>query len=336
MNAAGDGTDPTGPARTGGTDPGQAPRKGAGRGRGRSKVAATLVALFVALATPLSLYLDDRAASLDREQERRDRATFEQACADPVSAAALVRNMPAFAALCPNGQRYLLTIPTDEVPPGPALVGAYLDRLFLLLGGEFPGGNVTPYVGALHRDDRYAAALGELNRHARNCAVFPSTGAVPTADGPSAAVPASASAGPGASAGFWDDWQRVEVTPQPASLRVKTAPDGSTVVRVRVVETTPACLTRPPGGTEVPRYTGTTALTLSFGVGTDPGGRRVWLLDRLNACPVRPDPLATEPIAGTDSLFRHRSIRQSAADSLFGYAGSTCPTAATPDARRPG
>ena len=63
--------------------------------------------------------------------------------------------------------------------------------------------------------------------------------------------------------------------------------------------------------------------------GTGPSSERVWLLDRLDACPVRPDPLAAEPVVSTYSLTRRRSIRNDVADSLFRYAGSTCP-AATP------
>ncbi|RLK09562.1 hypothetical protein DER29_6089 [Micromonospora sp. M71_S20] len=108
------------------------------------------------------------------------------------------------------------------------------------------------------------------------------------------------------------------------------APGGVTVIDVRVVETTPSCLTRPPEEVPVPRYIGTTALSLSFSFGTGPSGQRVWLLDRIDACPVHPDPLASAPVIDADSTARHRSIRASATDSLFACTRSTCPSPASP------
>ncbi|MGI5150376.1 hypothetical protein ACQEVC_29165 [Plantactinospora sp. CA-294935] len=294
------------------------PRGGGDGGRRTRSVGATIGAAFIALASVATWYIDDRAASLDAEQEARERAVFAEVCNDPVRAAALVMNTPSLASTCPTGLRHLLSIPADEVDPGPELLDAYLDRLFTLLDARIPS-DVTPYLHALHRDDAYSTALNELHRNARRCQVLLPTGTPPPA-------------APRPTGNFWDDWQRIEVAPQPRSVRATEEPDGHVVVTARVVDTTPACLTQPTlESAPPPRYVGTTALTLSFSTGTGPSGERVWLLDRLDACPVRPDPLAAEPVVGTYSLTRRRSIRNDVTDSLFRYAGSTCP-AATPSA----
>ncbi|MGC4790578.1 hypothetical protein ACLQ22_22440 [Micromonospora sp. DT178] len=285
-------------------------------GRPVRPVAAVLTAVLLGLASTATWYIERRSDSLEQQQREEERALFERACNDPISAAAMVINMPSFASRCPVGLRHLLSIPADEVRPGPALVDAYLDRLFVLLGAQVPGGDVGPYLSALHRDDDHAAALRAANRAVRSCrAVLPT--------GPTTPTPSPSASGP--PAGFWDDSQRIEVRPQRSTVRVSAAPGGVTVIDVRVVETTPSCLTRPPEEVPVPRYIGTTALSLSFSTGTGPSGQRVWLLDRIDACPVHPDPLASAPIIDTDSMFRHRSIRASATDSLFAYAGSSCP-----------
>ncbi|MDW5322561.1 hypothetical protein [Plantactinospora sp. KLBMP9567] len=292
--------------------------RGGDGGRRTRSVGAMLGAAFIALASVATWYIDHRAASLDAEQEVRERAAFAEVCHDPVAAAALVTNVPSLASTCPTGLRHLLSIPADEVGPGPELLDAYLDRLFTLLDARIPN-DVTPYLDALHRDDAYSTALDELHRNARRCDVLLPTGTpAPTASRPTG--------------NFWDDWQRIEVAQQPGSVRATEDPDGHVVVTARVVDASPACLTRP--GLEPsppPRYVGTTALTLSFSTGTGPSGERVWLLDRLDACPVRPDPLAAEPVVSTYSLTRRQSIRNDVTDSLFRYAGSTCP-AATPSA----
>ncbi|RKR91213.1 hypothetical protein BDK92_5606 [Micromonospora pisi] len=275
-----------------------------------------LGAALIALASVATWYIDDRAASLDAEQEARERAAFAEVCNDPVQAAALVINIPSLASTCPTGLRHLLSISADEVEPGPELLDAYLDRLFTLLEARIPS-DVTPYLQALHRDGVYSTALNELHRNARRCDVLLPTGTPPPA-------------APSPTGNFWDDWQRIEVAPQPRSIRATEEPDGHVVIMARVVDTTPACLTQPTlESAPPPRYVGTTALTLSFSTGTGPSGERVWLLDRLDACPVRPDPLAAEPVVSTYSLTRRRSIRDDVTDSLFRYAGSTC-AAATP------
>ncbi|MEU4569904.1 hypothetical protein [Micromonospora sp. NPDC023956] len=278
-----------------------------------------LTTALLGLASTATWYIERRSDSLEQQQRQEEQALFERACNDPVSAAAMVINMPSFASRCPVGLRHLLSIPADEVRPGPALVDAYLDRLFVLLGAQLPGGDVGPYLSALHRDDDHAAALRTANRAVRSCqAVLPTDPPTPT---PEAS---------GLPAGFWDDPQRIEVRPQRSTVRVSGAPGGVTVIDVRLVEATPSCLTRPPEEVPVPRYIGTTALSLSFSLGTGPSGQQVWLVDRIDACPVHPDPLASAPITGTDSLSRHRSIRASATDSLFAYAGSTCPSPTSP------
>ncbi|PYC66228.1 hypothetical protein C7C45_26290 [Micromonospora arborensis] len=306
--------------RTGGDQPTEPaepePGRGGDGGRRTRSVGATLGAALIALASVATWYIDHRAASLDAEQETRNRNAFVEVCNDPVRAAALVMNTPSLASTCPTGLRHLLSISADEVDPGPELLDAYLDRLFTLLGARIPS-DVTPYLNALHRDGVYSTALNELHRNARQCEVLLPTGTPP----PATSRPTGT---------FWDDWQRIEVAPQPRSVRVTEEPDGHVVVMARVVDTTPACLTRPTlESAPPPRYVGTTALTLSFGTGTGPSGERVWLLDRLDACPARPDPLAAEPVVSTYSLTRRRSIRNDVTDSLFRYAGSTCP-AATP------
>ncbi|MEH1016974.1 hypothetical protein V6U90_28235 [Micromonospora sp. CPCC 206060] len=295
------------------------PRGGHPGGRPARPVAAVLTAALLGLASTATWYIERRTDSLEQQRRQDERALFERACNDPISAAAMVINMPAFASRCPVGLRHLLSIPADEVRPGPALIDAYLDRLFVLLGAQVPGGDVGPYLSALHRNDDHTAALRAANRAVRSCrAVLPTDPPTPT---PAASGPP---------AGFWDDPQRIEVRPQRSTVRVSGAPGGVTVIDVRVVETTPSCLTRPPEEVPVPRYIGTTALSLSFSPGTGPSGQRVWLLDRIDACPVHPDPLASAPIVDADSMARHRSIRASATDSLFAYAGSTCPSPASP------
>lgn len=277
-------------------------------GPARGRVAAFLVVLLGLVGW----YVDHRAGALEREWQQRTRAEFERTCDDPESAAAMVENMPAFAAVCPAGLRHLLTIPAPEVAPGTELVDAYLDRLLRLVGAELAG-DVTPYLGALHRDNRYAVALGELHRNARRCDALSSAG--PTA-----------SASPPSYASFWQDWRRIEVEPQPSSMRLTTVSPRRAVIDVRVVDTIPFCLTRPVTDTAtLPRFTGTTALHLSFSAGVGPSGQPVWLLDELRACPVRPDPLVAEPVVGTYSLTRRQSVREDVADSLFAYAGTTCP-----------
>ncbi|MFF3856433.1 hypothetical protein [Micromonospora sp. NPDC002575] len=282
-----------------------------------------LTAALILLASTATWYIDRRSDSLEQQQRQEERALFERVCNDPVSAAALVTNMPAFASSCPAGLRHLLSIPADEVRPGPALVDAYLDRLFVLLGAQVPGGDVGPYLSALHRDGEHAAALRAANRAVRSCqAVLPTATPTPTP------TPTPEASGP--PPGFWDDPQRIEVLPQRSTVRVTAASGGVTVIDVRVVETTPSCLTRTPGEAMVPRYTGTTALSLSFSPGTGPSGQRVWLLDHINACPVHPDPLASAPIVSADSMYRRRSVRVDVADSLFAYAGSTCPSPTSP------
>ncbi|XTZ14715.1 hypothetical protein ACQSSU_25085 [Micromonospora echinospora] len=278
-----------------------------------------LTAALLVLASTATWYIERRTDSLEQQRLQEERAAFERVCNDPVSAAAMVINMPTFASRCPVGLRHLLSIPADEVRPGPVLVDAYLDRLFILLGAQVPGGDVGPYLSALHRDDDHAAALRAANRAVRSCqAVLPT--------GPPTPAPDVS----GLPAGFWDDPQHIEVRPQRSTVRVSGAPGGATVIDVRVVETTPSCLTRTPEEVPVPRYIGTTALSLSFSPGVGPSGQRVWLLDRIDACPVRPDPLASAPITNTDSMFRRRSVRVSATDSLFAYAGSTCPSPSSP------
>ncbi|MEV0329115.1 hypothetical protein AB0H63_22115 [Micromonospora echinospora] len=288
-------------------------------GRPARPVTAMLTAALLLLASTATWYIERRSDSLEQQRRQDERALFERACNDPITAAAMVINMPTFASRCPVGLRHLLSIPADEVRPGPALVDAYLDRLFVLLGAQVPGGDVGPYLSALHRDDDHAAALRAANRAVRSCqAVLPTATPTPTPD---------ASRSP---AGFWDDPQHIEVHPQRSTVRVSDAPSGVTVIDVRVVETTPSCLTRKPEELPVPRYIGTTALSLSFSPGTGPSGQRVWLLDHINACPVYPDPLASAPIVNADSMFRRRSIRVDVADSLFAYAGSTCPSPTSP------
>ncbi|BCL12526.1 hypothetical protein [Micromonospora sagamiensis] len=288
-------------------------------GRPARPVAAMLTAALLVLASTATWYIERRTDSLEQQRRQDERALFERACNDPISAAAMVINMPTFASRCPVGLRHLLSIPVDEVRPGPALVDAYLNRLFVLLGAQVPGGDVGPYLTALHRDDDHAAALRAANRAVRSCRAVLPTG--PPTPAPDASGPP---------AGFWDDPQHIEVRPQRSTVRVNGAPGGATVIDVRVVETTPSCLTRPPEEVPVPRYIGTTALNLSFSPGTGPNGQQVWLLDRINACPVHPDPLASASIVDTDSMIRHRSIRASATDSLFAYAGSTCPSPPSP------
>ncbi|MFG1916622.1 hypothetical protein [Micromonospora sp. NPDC048898] len=289
------------------------------RGRPARPIAALLTACLVGLASTATWYIERRTDSLERQQRQEERALFERACNDPISAAAMVINMPTFASRCPVGLRHLLSIPADEVRPGPALVDAYLARLFILLGAQVPGGDVGPYLSALHRDDGHAAALRAANRAIRSCqAVLPTN---PPTPAPNVS---------GLPAGFWDDPQHIEVRPQRSTVRVSGAPGGGTVIDVRVVETTPSCLTRAPEELPVPRYIGTTALSLSFSPGTGPSGQRVWLLDRINACPVRPDPLASAKIINADSMIRRRSIRASATDSLFAYAESACPSPPSP------
>ncbi|MEO3747829.1 hypothetical protein [Plantactinospora sp. B5E13] len=283
--------------------------------RRRQPVGAVLGAALVTLASVATWYIDHRAESLDAEQEARDRAVFAEVCTDPVRAAALVTNTPSLASTCPVGLRHLLSIAAAEVDPGPELLNAYLDRLLTLLDARTPS-DVTPYLGALHRDDVHSAGLDELHRNARRCQVLLPTGPPPPAT-------------PRPTGNFWDDWQRLEVVAQPRSVRTTVEPGGRVVVTARVVDTTPACLTRPTlESTPPPRFTGTTALTLSFVTGTGPSGEQVWLLDHLDACPVRPDPLAAEPVVDTYTLTRRRSIREDVTDSLFRYAGSSCPRAA--------
>lgn len=277
----------------------------------RQGVGAAFGAALITLASVATWYIDHRAESLDAEQEARDRAVFAEVCTDPVRAAALVTNTPSLASTCPVGLRHLLSIAAAEVDPGPELLDAYLDRLVTLLDARIPS-DLTPYLGALHRDDAHSTALGELHRNAQRCEVLLPTGPPPSAT-------------PRPTGNFWDDWQRVEVVAQPRSVRTTVEPDGRVVVTARVVDTTPACLTRPTlESAPPPRLTGTTALTLSFVTGTGPGGEQVWLLDHLDACPVRPDPLAAEPVVDTYTLTRRRSIRDDVADSLFRYAGSSC------------
>ncbi|MEE6259854.1 hypothetical protein [Plantactinospora sonchi] len=286
-------------------------------GHRKRSTGAVLGAAFIALASVATWYIDHRTESLDAEQDARDRAAFAEVCNDPVRAAALVTNTPSLASTCPIGLRHLLSIPADEVDPGPELLNAYLDRLFTLLDARIPS-DVTPYLDALHHDNVYSTALQELHRNARRCEVLL----------PSSAPPAAT---PGPTGNFWDDWQRIEVAPQPRSVRTTEDPDGHAVITARVVDTTPACLTRPTlESAPPPRYTGTTALTLSFVNGTGPSGEQVRLLTRLDACPVRPDPLAAEPVVSTYTLTRRQSLRSDISDSLFRYAGSGCPGATAP------
>ncbi|WP_422769381.1 hypothetical protein ACN28C_21735 [Plantactinospora sp. WMMC1484] len=294
-------------------DGASAPESGRESGRSVRSTATVVGSVLITLATLLAWFFDHQAAKLEQEAAERDRIAFQRMCDDPAAAAAMVANLPAMAALCPGGLRQLLSIPAGEVDAGPELVDAYLDRLRGLLAATLPGDDVSAYVGAIHRDDRYAAALSTLHRSARHCeAVFPTGAPTPTSRRPTG--------------NFWDDSPRVEVVPQSSTLRTSGRPDGGTLIEVRVVDAVPSCLTR--GTFEVgrpPRFVGTTALALSFSVGTGPTGQRVWLLDELTACPVRPDPLAAEPILGTYSLTKRQSIREGVADSLFAYAGSTCP-----------
>ncbi|MFY1670860.1 hypothetical protein ACN27G_12960 [Plantactinospora sp. WMMB334] len=308
-------TPPARPDRESPADATSRPEPEPERGSGRSvRSGATVVgSVLITLATLLAWYFDHQSAKLEQEAAERNRIEFQRMCNDPAAAAAMVANLPAMAGLCPGGLRQLLSIPADEVDAGPDLVDAYLDRLRALLAAKVPGDDVSAYVGAIHRDDRYAAALSTMHRSARHCeAVFPTGAPAPTSRGPTGT--------------FWDDSPRVEVVPQSSTLRTSGRADGGTLIEVRVVDAVPSCLTR--GTFEVdrpPRFVGTTALALSFSVGTGPTGQPVWLLDELTACPVRPDPLAAGPIIGTYALTKRQSIRDSVADSLFAYAGSTCP-----------
>jgi len=270
-----------------------------GRRKPRKRaVAATAAAALVAIASALTWYIDARADRLDEEQAARDRATFQSVCDDPVAAAALVENQPALGRDCPAGVRHMLAIPAS-VSAGPDLVDAYVDRLLLLLTSEVPGNDVGPFLGALHRDGRYTEALSDLRHRVRGCqATTPS------------ATPA----------GLWDDPSRIEVVPDRATVRVTAGP----TISAQVVDTLPSCVTRDPGEAPVPVFTGTTALTLAFSTGTGPAGEPVWLLDRLRACPVRPDPLAGQPVRGDDGVRMRRSLRESPSDSLFAFADA-CP-----------
>ncbi|WP_091645337.1 hypothetical protein [Micromonospora pallida] len=116
------------------------PRSGRRAGRPARPVAAMLTAALLVLASTATWYIERRSDSLEHQRRQDERALFERAYNDPISAAAMVINTPAFASRCPVRLRHLLSIPADEVRPGPALVDAYLDRLFVLLGAQVPGG----------------------------------------------------------------------------------------------------------------------------------------------------------------------------------------------------
>jgi hypothetical protein len=281
-------------------------------GDGRVSRRATIVAILVALATAVATYLDDQSRMLDREAQQRSEIEFARLCEDPASAAALVRRIPSAAGICPAGLRQLLSIATDEVHAETELIQTYLDRLVVLYTAKIPDGDITESLGALHRDQRYAIALSDMYRRARRCEVVFSANGTPAPQTPT----------PGAS--FWDDWQRVLVLIVPGTTKVTRNADGTVVIEALVVDTIPSCMVELAAQNTVPRFTGTTALSLTFGVGSGPTGKPVWLLDTIVGCPVQPDPILAEPLRGTYSLTRRQSVRTSPQESFFAYSGSAC------------
>ncbi|GLY95227.1 hypothetical protein [Actinoplanes sp. NBRC 103695] len=159
-----------------------------------------------------------------------------------------------------NEDGYETALPTAGHPARPELAYAYVDRYQRLISSTAEPAAMRRRVADLHKGGFGSDRLIALRSKVRECDAV--------SDG-----------------GSWG------VDLRPADTRVVSSGKGSVKIKMRLVERVPVCVTGARAGT-AEQTQGTTDLELSFVTGKASDGRAVWLLSKLRATPVRPDPLS--------------------------------------------